>query len=402
MSPFTPITDALDHFRHGGMLIVVDDEDRENEGDLIVAAELLTEEQMTFIIRHTGGVVCLSLNNEIADKLQLPLMVTQNTSHFQTPFTVSIEAAADVTTGISARDRVRTIRTAIHPDARPEDLVRPGHVFPLRAKDGGVLERAGHTEAGRDLCRLVKLREGAVLSELLNDDGSVMRLPSIQAFAQEHKLPIVSIADLIAYRRSFESLIAFEAESTLETDTGTWTIKIYRDKLHNKEHTALVKGIVDPSKPQLVRVHSECLTGDTLGSLHCDCGWQLKAAMQRIALEGNGVLLYVRQEGRGIGLANKIRAYALQQNEGLDTVEANERLGFPGDLRDYGVGAAILRDLQVRSIRLLTNNPKKVAGLEGFGLKIVEQVPIEIEKPSEKQQRYLSAKKKKMGHILGL
>jgi 3,4-dihydroxy 2-butanone 4-phosphate synthase/GTP cyclohydrolase II len=396
---FSTVPAALEAFREGKMLIVVDDERRENEGDLIMAAEHVTEEAMAFIVRHTGGVVCLALENAIADQLDLPPMVSRNTARLQTQFTVSIDAAEGITTGISAHDRAKTIRAAILPGAKPDDLHRPGHVFPLRAADGGVLRRAGHTEAAVDLCRLAGLRTGAILSELMDAEGVMLRLPELLAFAKEHALPILSIADLIAHRRRNETLITRESDANLETDTGEWHIRVYRDVMTNDEHVALVKGDVRTDDPVLVRVHSECLTGDVFGSQHCDCGRQLKEAMRRIAEDGRGVIVYMRQEGRGIGLANKIRAYELQQ-QGLDTVEANERLGFPMDLREYGIGAQMLLDLGVRNIRLLTNNPKKLAGLDGYGLSIVEQVQIECEPVSERERSYLRTKKTKMGHVL--
>lgn len=389
---------ALKALKNGEFVIIVDDEKRENEGDLVFAAEFATQEKLAFMIRHTGGVVCLALSNTIADQLDLPVMVQSNTSKRATQFTVSIEASEGVDTGISAADRSKTILAAINPKARPEDLHRPGHVFPLRAQDGGVLWRAGHTEASVDLCRMAKLREGAVISELMNEDGSMMRLPELQKFAKEHGIPLISVQDLIEQRRSCESLIQLAAESELETEYGRFEIFVYTD-MNRREHVALRMGEITPDEPTLVRVHSECITGDVFHSRHCDCGEQLNLALTIIGKAKKGVILYLRQEGRGIGLANKIRAYALQ-HLGMDTVEANRALGLPDDLREYGVGAQMLKDLGVGKIKLLTNNPKKIVGLGGYGLEVVEQLPIEIEPKSEKQKKYLKAKKEKMEHRL--
>jgi 3,4-dihydroxy 2-butanone 4-phosphate synthase/GTP cyclohydrolase II len=400
MTNFASISDAFDALRAGRFVILVDDEDRENEGDLIVAAQHVNEEQMATLIRHTSGIVFLAVSNEIADRLDLPPMVDRNTSRRQTPFTVSIEAAEGVDTGVSARDRVTTVRTAMNPLARPSDLHRPGHVFPLRAQDGGVLVRAGHTEGSVDLCRLAGLQPGAVGAELMNDDGTMMRLPEIRAFAEKHDVPVVAMADLIAWRCRHESLVRMEAESDLETDLGMWKMRVYRDGVSNREHAALIRGKISATTPTLVRVHSECLTGDVFHSRHCDCGEQLRLAMEKIAAEGSGILVYLRQEGRGIGLANKIRAYDLQQRENLDTAEANVRLGFPADLRTYGIGAQILKDIGAGQLRLLTNNPKKIVGLEGYGLHVVDQLPISVTPVSERQKKYLKTKKEKMGHMI--
>jgi len=355
---------------------------------------------MTFVIRHTGGVVCLALSDTIANQLDLPPMVEPNTARLQTAFTVSIDAAEGIATGISARDRAQTVRAAINPAAQAGDLVRPGHIFPLRAQQGGTLRRTGHTEAAVDLCRLAGLREGAIISELMHDDGTMMRLPDLQAFAQQHDLPIIAIADIIAYRRRSETYVRREAEADVETDTGMWHMVVYRDTIDQSEHVALTMGKIDAMTPVLVRMHSECLTGDVFGSLQCDCGVQLKSAMACIAAEGTGALVYMRQEGRGIGLSNKIRAYELQRARGLDTVEANEELGFPADLRDYGAGAQILKDLGVGKLRLLTNNPQKIIGLQGYGLHVVDRVPLQCAPASKHQQQYLRTKRVKMGHLI--
>ncbi|MEK7625288.1 MAG: bifunctional 3,4-dihydroxy-2-butanone-4-phosphate synthase/GTP cyclohydrolase II [Patescibacteria group bacterium] len=393
------IEQAIEDLKAGKMVIVTDDENRENEGDLVIAAEFITAEKMAFIIRHTGGVVCLSLEDEIANRLDLPSMVKNNNSKNTTAFTVSIEAAEGVSTGISAEDRATTILAAAAPNAKPEDLRRPGHIFPLRAVEGGVLCRAGHTEASVDLCRLAGLKPAAVISELINDDGTMMRMPALEKFSEQYNLSLISIADLIAYRHRHESFVKMEAEANLETDSGQWTIKIYSDLLHKREHTVLTKGNIAQDIPILVRVHSSCVTGDIFGSKHCDCGWQLNKAMKNIEMAGQGVILYMSQEGRGVGLVNKIKAYKLQQDEGLDTVDANAKLGLAVDLREYGIGAQVLRDLGLKKILLMTNNPKKINGIGGYGLEIVAQVPIEGGL-NEFNKKYLKTKKDRMGHKL--
>jgi len=380
------------------MIILVDDEDRENEGDLTMAAEKVTPEAINFMAKYGRGLICLSLAPEIVDRLKLPLMVTDNRSPFKTAFTVSIEAREGVTTGISAADRAHTIQTAIADDAEPDDLVQPGHVFPLRARRGGVLFRTGQTEGSVDLARLAGLKPAGVICEVMNDDGTMARMPDLRKFAEQHGLKIATVADVIAYRMRKESFVHKAAETVLPTPFGEFRAVAFVNDIDDYEHLALIKGEVSPDKEVLVRVHSQCLTGDVFGSYRCDCGTQLEKAMEMVQEQGLGVILYMMQEGRGIGLANKIKAYALQ-DQGRDTVEANESLGFPADLRDYGIGAQILVDLGLRRIRLLTNNPKKIVGLKAFGLEIVERVPIEIP-PNSRNLRYLEAKRDKLGHLL--
>jgi len=395
---YARVEKALDDFRQGKMIIMVDDEDRENEGDLVIAAEKVTPEAINFMSKYGRGLICLSLTEDQIDRLRLPQMVARNSNPLQTGFTVSIEAREGVTTGISAQDRAHTIQTAIKKDVTPNDIVCPGHVFPLRARQGGVLVRSGHTEGSIDLARLAGLNPGGVICEILNDDGSMARRPDLEIFAKQHGLCLVSIADLIHYRLRHETLIHLRAEAKIPTAYGEFLARVYESDVDHNQHIALIKGKIDADEPTLTRVHSECLTGDLLSSLRCDCGSQLDAALKQIATEGRGVFLYIRQEGRGIGLINKIRAYQLQE-EGLDTVEANEELGFKPDLRDYGVGAQILADVGLKKIRLLTNNPKKIVGLEGYGLEVVDQVAIESD-PHHHNERYLKTKKDKLGHLL--
>jgi len=399
--PHLSVEEAIRDIRAGKMIILVDDEDRENEGDLFMAAEKVTPDAINYMAKYGRGLICLSLTGEKADSLDLPPMVDNNQSPLGTGFTVSIEARCGVTTGISAADRATTILTAVAENTKPRDLVRPGHVFPLRAKDGGVIVRAGQTEGSVDFSRLAGLNPSGVICEIMDEDGTMARMPSLEKFSDEHGIGICTIADLIEYRMRTESFVRRAAETVIPTIfAGEFKALVYENDVDKLLHIAMVKGEIDPDQPVLVRVHSECLTGDIFGSLRCDCGPQLQQAMTMIESEGNGVLLYIRQEGRGIGLVNKLKAYALQ-DEGFDTVEANEKLGFKPDMRNYGIGAQILVDLGVRKMRLLTNNPKKMVGLEGYGLSVVDQVNIEIE-PNEYNKCYLECKKLKMGHLLNL
>ncbi|HLF55834.1 MAG TPA: bifunctional 3,4-dihydroxy-2-butanone-4-phosphate synthase/GTP cyclohydrolase II [Thermoanaerobaculia bacterium] len=399
-SPFVTVDAAAEQFRRGGFVILVDDEDRENEGDLAIAAEKVTPEAVNFMATHGRGLVCVALAEERCDELELPLMVRENTSPFGTAFTVSVEARGKVTTGISAADRAATIATLADPATRPQDLLRPGHVFPLRAKRAGVLKRAGQTEASVDLARLAGLVPAAAICEIMNEDGTMARLTDLVGFARRRGLPILTVAELIRHRLRTETIIERVAQPRLPTAFGDFTLHAYRAEATGEEHVALVTGDVADGEPVLVRVHSQCLTGDVFGSSRCDCGIQLELALAKIAEVGRGVLLYLLQEGRGIGLLNKLRAYELQDH-GHDTVEANERLGFRADQRDYGVGAQILRDLGVRRMRLMTNNPGKYIALAGYGLEIVERVPLEIP-PTETTREYLRVKREKLGHLLRL
>jgi 3,4-dihydroxy 2-butanone 4-phosphate synthase/GTP cyclohydrolase II len=394
---------AIEDIRQGRMLIVVDDEDRENEGDLIMAAAKVTPQAINFMAKCARGLICVPMTGERLDAVQLGSMVPDNSERLKTAFTVSVDAKEGVTTGISAHDRAHTIKLLLDKKSKPGDLVRPGHIFPLRAREGGILIRAGHTEAAVDLARMAGLYPAGVICEIMNDDGTMARLPQLKRFAQKHRLRMLAIADLIRYRRRYEKLVTKVAEATVQTQWGEFRLLAYESIGEHGPHLALVKGEVAKSakKPPLVRVHSECLTGDVFGSLRCDCGEQLHRALSMIQAEGRGVLLYMRQEGRGIGLANKLKAYHLQQVQGLDTVEANERLGFAADLRDYGTGAQILADLGLERIRLMTNNPRKIVGLKGYGLEISARVPIQVP-TNDCNINYIRTKKKKLGHLIKL
>ena len=399
-APFASIEEACEDLRAGKFVVIVDDEDRENEGDLVLAAERVTPAAINFMAREGRGLICLALTEERCEELGLPPMVEENTSNFGTAFTVSIEARGRTTTGISAADRAATVLTAIDPRTKPSDLLRPGHMFPLRAKVGGVLKRAGQTEASVDLCRIAGLTPAAVLCEIMNEDGTMARVPDLSAFCAGHGLKMVTVADLIRHRMRHERLVQRIASPHLPTKFGEFQLHAYRSEVTHEEHVALVLGDIQEDEPVLVRVHSQCLTGDVFGSARCDCGAQLELAMEKIRDAGKGVFLYLLQEGRGIGLINKLRAYELQE-EGHDTVSANEKLGFPPDIRNYGVGCQILRDLGVRKMRLMTNNPSKYVAIDGYGLEIVERVPLEAS-PTDRSRKYLEAKKNKLGHLLKL
>ncbi len=393
------IEEVIEDLKQGKMIILVDDEDRENEGDLTMAAEKVTPEAINFMSKYGRGLVCLSLAPEMVEKLDLPLMVQDNRSRFHTAFTVSIEAREGISTGISAYDRAHTILTAVKDDAGPDDIVQPGHIFPLRARKGGVLFRTGQTEGSVDLAKLAGLKPAGVICEIMNDDGTMARMPDLLEFAEKHDLKIATVADIIAYRMKNESFVHKAAETVLPTRFGEFRAMAFVNDIDRFEHLALVKGDIDPEKEIMVRVHSQCMTGDVFGSYRCDCGTQLECAMEMVQKEGLGVILYLQQEGRGIGLANKLKAYALQ-DKGFDTVEANQELGFEADLRDYGVGAQILASIGVKKMRLMTNNPKKIKGLEGYGLIVTDRIPIECE-PRPENIRYLTTKCQKLGHIMG-
>jgi 3,4-dihydroxy 2-butanone 4-phosphate synthase / GTP cyclohydrolase II len=397
--PFTTIENAVDAIARGEAVVVVDDANRENEGDLIIAAEKTTPDTMAFMVRHTSGVICMPLEGDRLDELQLPMMVAENTTAYRTAFTVSVDARRGTTTGISAADRTTTVHALINPQTRPDDLARPGHIFPLRYREGGVLKRAGHTEAAVDLARLAGLSPAGVLAEVVNDDGTMSRLPELERFATKHGLAMISIADLIRYRRHREKLVRRISEARIPTKYGEFTAYVFESLLDGTEHMAFVRGEVAGKSDVLVRVHSECLTGDVFGSIRCDCGLQLDLALERVAEEDEGVIVYLRgHEGRGIGLGHKLRAYTLQ-DQGRDTVEANVELGFPIDSREYGIGSQILVDLGITTMRVMTNNPAKYGGLEGYGLEIVERVPLRS-RPTDENIAYLRAKQEKMGHLL--
>ncbi len=395
--PFSPIEEIVEEIKNGKMVIVCDDEDRENEGDLTMAAELVTPEDINFMVTHARGLICLPMSGEIIDRLEIPAMVQHNHSRMGTAFTASIEAKDGITTGISAADRAHTCRVAVDDATGPDDLVMPGHIFPLRARPGGVLQRAGQTEAAVDLSRMAGFRAAGVICEIMNEDGTMSRVPDLEKFSKEHGVKMVTVAQIIEYRRRYEQHVKFAVETRLPTDFGEFRLRAYENDVDDMTHLALIMGEPEGKDDVLVRVHSACLTGDALHSLRCDCGGQLEKAMTRIAREGEGVLVYMQQEGRGIGLLNKMKAYHLQ-DEGLDTVEANQRLGFAPDLRDYGIGALILKDLGLSSIRFMTNNLTKVVGLQGFGLEISERIPLEVE-PNGENKRYLQTKKEKLNHI---
>ena len=396
----SPIKEVLEDIKAGKMIILVDDEDRENEGDLCMAAEFVTADHINFMAKYGRGLICLTMSPDLIGKLELPMMVTDNQSPYGTGFTISIEARTGVSTGISAADRARTIQVAVDPESGPRDLVSPGHIFPLKAREGGVLVRTGQTEGSVDLARLAGLTTTGVICEIMNEDGTMSRMPDLEKFAREHDLKIATIADLVAYRLRQDVLVHKMAEARIPTEfAGEFKAVVYTNDVDSHEHLALVKGEIDSEKQVLVRVHSECLTGDVFGSARCDCGLQLNAAMRMIDQEGSGIILYMRQEGRGIGLVNKLKAYNLQDEEGMDTVEANLKLGFKADLRDYGIGAQILRDLGVRKMGLLTNNPKKIVGLEGYGLEVVDRFPIDVG-AGEQNKEYLQCKRDRMGHLI--
>ena len=395
------IQEAIDEYRRGRFVIIVDDEGRENEGDLTIPAEFITDEAVTFMIKHTSGIICVPLAGERLDNLRIPLMVGNNQAQYGTAFTISVDARFGITTGVSAHDRAETIRVLSSPTSAPSDLVMPGHMYPLRAREGGILVRAGHTEATVDLCRMAGLQPTGVLCELMNPDGTMMRMPQLRKFAAKHDLKIISISQLITYRVQRERLIERVAATQLPTKWGDFTLYAYRSSIDPDEHAALVYGDISGAEPVLVRVHSQCVSGDVFGSMRCDCGQQVDLALQQIVSEGRGVLVYMRQEGRGIGFCNKVKAYQLQEQQGLDTVEANEALGFVADRRDYGIGMQILLDLGLKKIRLITNNPAKRAGLEGYGLEVSERVPI-MATPNPHNWHYLETKRDKMGHFIDM